>query len=65
MEVILNNEKIETQASTLAAFIEENIPDTAGIAIAVGTKVIPRAEWADTTLCEGAVITLIRATRGG
>jgi len=65
MEVTLNNEKITTQAATLSDLISERMADTKGIAVAVGITVIPRDKWSRTPLAEGAVITVIRATRGG
>ena len=65
MEVYLNNEKTETGATTLAELIAAHLPDTKGIAVAVGTTVIPRAQWETTPLEDQASITIIRATRGG
>ncbi len=65
MEVIINGRPTSTQARTLAELIASQGIDTNGIAVAVGSRVIPRAQWETTPLEEGAVITLIRATQGG
>ena len=61
MEVFLNGAKITTQAATLE---EQHIP-TEGIAVAIGIRIIRRAEWAQTPIADQAEITLIRATQGG
>ena len=65
MEVIFNNEKITTQAANLAELVAERLPDTKGIAVAVGTTVVSRDKWAETPLANLCTITVIRATRGG
>lgn len=65
MEVTFNNEKITTQAATLADLIAERLSDTKGIAVAVGTTVIPRDRWAETPVTDQCTVTVIRATRGG
>ncbi|MCC8089751.1 MAG: sulfur carrier protein ThiS [Rikenellaceae bacterium] len=65
MEIILNNERTETTAVNLAQLISEKLPDTKGIAMAVGSDVISRSAWAETILKEGDNVTIIRATRGG
>jgi thiamine biosynthesis protein ThiS len=65
MKICFNNENITTQAADLAALIAERLPGVQGIAVAVGTSVVPRDRWDKTPLTEGCSITVIRATRGG
>ena len=65
MEVIFNNEKIITGAATLAELIAERLPDTRGIAVAVGTTIVPRDKWSETPVTDQCTVTVIRATRGG
>lgn len=65
MEVFLNGAKITTQAATLAELLEEQHIPTEGIAVAIGVRIIRRAEWPDTPIADQAEITLIRATQGG
>lgn len=65
MEVFLNGAKITTQAAMLAELLEEQHIPTEGIAVAIGIRIIRRAEWAQTPIADQAEITLIRATQGG
>lgn len=65
MEVIINGKTITTSARNLAELIASQAIDTTGVAVALGTRVVPRKQWEFTSLYEGAVITLIRATQGG
>jgi sulfur carrier protein len=65
MNIRFNNENITTQAADLAALIAERLPGVRGIAVAVGTRVVPRDRWEQTLLTEGCSVTVIRATRGG
>lgn len=65
MKIRLNNEPIDTQAVDLDALVAERAIDPAGIAVALGPRVIPRAQWGATPLAEGCSVTVIRATRGG
>lgn len=65
MEVIVNGRKTSTRARTLAELIASQGIDTAGVAVALGQRVVPRAQWEATPLAEGDVVTLIRATQGG
>ncbi len=65
MEVIINNETVRTEAQNLRQLMEEKFPEARGIAVAVGTQVVPRARWEATLLTEQSVITVISATRGG
>ena len=65
MEVFLNGAKITTQTTTLAELLEEQHIPTEGIAVAIGIRIIRRAEWAQTPIADQAEITLIRATQGG
>jgi len=36
-----------------------------GVAVAVGAEVVPRADWATTTLAEGDVVEVLVAVQGG
>ena len=65
MEVFINKEKVVTQADNLEQLILERFPEAKGMAVAIGASVVPRTEWAETPLADQAVITIIRATRGG
>lgn len=65
MEVIINGRPTDTQARNLAELIASQGINTLGIAVALGSRVVPRDQWENTPLQEGDVITLIRATQGG
>ena len=65
MEIFLNGVKTPTQASTLSELIAEQSIATAGLAVAIGLRVIRRDEWDATPVADQAEITLIRATQGG
>ena len=65
MEVFLNGTKIPTEAATLSQLIEQQRIPVAGIAVALGSRVVRREQWETTPLEEGCEITVIRATQGG
>jgi len=65
MQVIINQQETELQASTLTGLVNElQLPDV-GIAIAVNQQIIPRNVWDSLQLNQNDQITIIRATRGG
>jgi sulfur carrier protein len=68
MTVTINGARRElpdgaTVASVVAAL--GNAPDGRGIAVAVGGEVVPRAQWPNTELCEGANVEVVVAVQGG
>lgn len=65
MEIVLNGVKTATAAQTLSELLAEQRIPTAGLAVAVGMRIVRRADWETTPVGEGAEITLIRATQGG
>lgn len=65
MEITINGTRTTTGAKTLAELIAERGIDTAGVALALGQRVVPRSQWETTPLPEGATVTVIRATQGG
>ncbi len=54
-----------TNASTLAGLAEELLLPSAGVAMAVGSKMVPRGDWAKTSLADGVEVIIIKATCGG
>ena len=65
MKLRVNNKEVETWATYLSLFSQEqNLPVT-GIAIAVNNRMIPRTEWDTYTLNEGDNILIIKAVCGG
>lgn len=65
MKLKVNDQEVESEATTLSLFsLEQNLPAT-GIAVAVNNRMVPRAEWDSYTLNEGDRILIIKAVCGG
>ena len=65
MDIKLNNKKTSTTSCNLQELAQEmNLPEK-GVAVAINNQMIPRAEWADTPVTEGADIVIIKAACGG
>lgn len=65
MKVTINNKETETQALNVKQLAEElNLPAT-GVAVAISNTMVPRDEWAETQILEGADIVIIKAFCGG
>lgn len=65
MKVKINNNQTETQAANVKALAEElNLP-SAGVAIAIGNTMVPRSNWENTAVEEGADIVIVKAFCGG
>ena len=65
MKLKVNDKEVETGATNLSQFSQEqNLPAT-GIAVAVNQRMIPRAEWASYALHEDDNILIIKAVCGG
>lgn len=65
MQVIVNNEPHETEATTLAGLSTELALPSRGVAVAIGDAIVPRMSWGETALAPGLAITVIRAACGG
>lgn len=65
MKVNINNKQTETQALNVKQLAEElNLP-AKGVAIAISNSMVPRDEWEQTSITEGADIVIIKAFCGG
>lgn len=65
MDIKINNKATSTTATNLQVLSEEmNLPEK-GVAIAINNKMIPRTEWVQTMIEEGADIVIIKAACGG
>ena len=65
MRLRVNDKEVETGASNISLFSQEqNLPAT-GIAIAVNNRMVPRTEWDSYALSEGDNILIIKAVCGG
>ncbi len=65
MKVIINNKETETQAKTIRELAQElDLPAT-GVAVAISNEMVPRDEWENTIITEGADIVIVKAFCGG
>lgn len=51
--------------TTVAAVVASMTPAAQGVAVAVNEAVVPRAEWASTSLAEADHIEILTAVQGG
>jgi sulfur carrier protein len=68
MKVVLNggDAVLEDGATVAAAVASLDLPASGrGVAVAVDAEVVPRGEWAQTLLYEGARVEILRAIQGG
>ena len=65
MKLKVNDKEVETFATTLSLFSQEQNLPTTGIAVAVNNRMIPRTEWDSFTLNEDDNILIIKAVCGG
>lgn len=65
MKITVNNQEIDTRATTLRQLAEElSLPDR-GVAVAVSNRMVPRTEWENYQLTEEASVVIIKAACGG
>ena len=68
MRVVLNGEATELRdgATVESALASLELPGAGrGVAVAVDAEVVPRGQWAETELHEGARVEILRAIQGG
>lgn len=64
-QLIVNNNSVQTQSSTIAELAAEMKLPSQGVAFAIENKMIPRNEWETTTLKNNQKITILKAFCGG
>ena len=65
MKVTINNKETETQAKTVKELAQELDLPAAGCAVAISNEMVPRDEWENTIIAEGADIVIVKAFCGG
>jgi sulfur carrier protein len=66
MIVTLNGEARELpERATVASLLGELSAPSRGVAVAIDGEVVPRGEWADTRLSDGARVEVVAAIQGG
>ena len=65
MDININNKKTSVTSTNLQELAQEmNLPEK-GVAIDISNQMIPRTEWANTPIAEGADVVIIKAACGG
>ncbi len=66
MEITMNGEACEVlPTDTLQSFLEKQLEDLRGIAVAVNNTVVPKPNWEATQLQEQDNVLVITAAKGG
>jgi sulfur carrier protein len=65
MQVTVNGEQREIAAQTVDALLSELDCEGTHVAIALNFDVLPKSQWADTTLKSGDEIEIITPRQGG
>ena len=67
MKILVNgkNMEVESNAATITNLMSQLNIAPVGVAVAIGTSVIPQSKWTEYQIEEGSKVTIIRATQGG
>jgi sulfur carrier protein len=65
MKLRVNGTVCEVDAHTIAELIEVQKLPLRGVAVALDGAIVPRSQWASTSLTEGATIEVVTAAAGG
>jgi sulfur carrier protein len=68
LSVTINGDRRELPAgATVATVVDSlpNVPDGRGVAVAIEGEVVPRAQWRNVELREGARVEVVVAVQGG
>jgi sulfur carrier protein len=67
MKIMVNGEALNVTARSLDGLLSEIgvAADRRGIAVAINGAVVPRSNWKDTSIDEGAAIEIVGAVQGG
>lgn len=66
MKLTVNDDAITTEATTVKCLLEEILGEVpAGTAVAVDGDVVPKSQWGEHTLSEGARVDILTAVQGG
>lgn len=65
MKININNKPTDTTATTLGELAQQMALPEKGVAMALGARMVQRAQWAETALSEGDSVIIIKAACGG
>ena len=65
--IFINGERKPLSSSTLIELLEENGVDSSkgGVAVALNGEVVPRADWAQTSMKTDDKVEIVHIVRGG
>ena len=65
--IFINGERKPFSSSTLIGLVEENGVDSSkgGVAVALNGEVVPRADWAQTSMKPDDKVEIVHIVRGG
>lgn len=68
LSVTINGDRRELPSGATVASVVASLsgaPEGRGVAVAVEGEVVPRAQWPNVELCEGAKVEVVVAVQGG
>lgn len=65
MNITVNSKPLTLSGSTVADLVGQLELPTDGVAVAVGTDIVPHGNWSTHALEEGANVMIIKAASGG
>lgn len=65
MKININSKPTDTTATTLGELAQQMALPEKGVAMALGARMVQRAQWAETALNEGDSVIIIKAACGG
>lgn len=66
MRVVVNGEAVMlADGATVADVVASLCRSDRGVAVAVDREVVPRSQWAETIVAEGAFVEVVTAAAGG
>ncbi len=65
MKITVNSKEHDTQAQNVTALVDELGLSNTKVAVAISKKMVPKEQWPETAITEGANIIIIKAVCGG
>lgn len=66
MRITVNGRPRDLDAPlTVGALVDQEVADRRGVAVAVDGDVLPRTQWDDRELADGAAVEIVGAVQGG
>jgi sulfur carrier protein len=65
MKLRVNGSACDVDAQTIVELLEVQHLPLRGVAVALDGEIVPRSQWASTTLTDGSTIEVVTAAAGG